>query len=73
MGSMVNFGASFAIPAGLVCEHFGTRVASLATLILSTLGFMLLYSTTLMIDFYKTKAWLQYIYFFLSGILYFVS
>ena len=67
MGSIVNFGASFAVPAGILCENYGARVTSLVSLIIATLGYLLLYSTTLMIDFYKTRAWLQYIYFFLGG------
>ncbi|KAK3104761.1 hypothetical protein FSP39_009517 [Pinctada imbricata] len=67
MSSMGNFGISFGIPAGFLCERFGARITSLAALVISCLGYMLLYSTTLMIEVYKSKAWLQYLYFFLAG------
>jgi hypothetical protein len=66
-GSMSNFGISLGFPAGMLCERFGPRWTSLVGLIVSTSGYMLLWSTTLMRHFYSTKAALQAVYFFVAG------
>lgn len=65
--SMGNFGVSFGFPAGFLCERFGARVTSVVATIVSTLGFILLWSTTESKEFYHGHAWIQYIYFFLAG------
>lgn len=65
--SMGNFGISMGFPAGILSERFGARVTSVVATIVSTLGFLLLWSTTLSKDFYHDHAWLQYIYFFVAG------
>ncbi|VDI02489.1 Hypothetical predicted protein [Mytilus galloprovincialis] len=66
-GSTSNFGISLGFPAGMMCERFGGRWASLAGLLISSLGYMLLWSTTLMSHFYSTKSALQAVYFFVAG------
>ena len=66
-GSMSNFGISLGFPAGMLSERFGPRWTSLVGLIVSTSGYMLLWSTTLMRNFYSTKAALQAVYFFVAG------
>ncbi|KAL4221281.1 hypothetical protein ACF0H5_019544 [Mactra antiquata] len=65
--SMGNFGISLGFPAGILSEKFGSRVTSFVALIISTLGFVLLWSTTISKEFYHGHAWLQYIYFFVAG------
>nr|XP_011422711.2 probable transporter MCH1 [Crassostrea gigas] len=67
LGSMSNFGISLGFPAGMMCERFGPRWTSLAALLIASLGYSLLYSTTLTQPFYHKNVWLQYIYFFISG------
>ncbi|XP_033764317.1 probable transporter MCH1 [Pecten maximus] len=67
IASMSNFGISFGIPAGFMCERLGARWTSLSALLISCLGFMLLWSTTEMKDYYAHTAPLQYLYFFLAG------
>ena len=66
-GSMSNFGISLGFPAGIVCEKFGPRIASLCGLIIASAGFTLLWSATLTEEFYSNKAGLQDIYYFISG------
>ncbi|CAC5410559.1 unnamed protein product [Mytilus coruscus] len=66
-GSMSNFGISLGFPAGIVCEKFGPRIASLCGLIIASAGFTLLWSATLTEEFYANKAGLQDIYYFISG------
>ncbi|XP_045162684.2 uncharacterized protein LOC123527366 [Mercenaria mercenaria] len=65
--SMGNFGIAMGFPAGFLSEKFGARITSLVATIVSVLGFLLLWSTTLSKDFYHEHAWLQYIYFFVAG------
>ncbi|XP_062569216.1 uncharacterized protein LOC134231293 [Saccostrea cucullata] len=67
LGSMSNFGISLGFPAGMMCERLGPRWTSLAALLIASLGYFLLYSTTLTEPFYHKNVWLQYIYYFLSG------
>ncbi|XP_061188393.1 uncharacterized protein LOC133196536 [Saccostrea echinata] len=67
LGSMSNFGISLGFPAGMMCEKLGPRWTSLAALLIATLGYSLLYSTTFTEPFYHKNVWLQYIYYFLSG------
>ena len=64
---MSNFGISLGFPAGMVCEKFGPRIASLCGLLIASAGFGLLWSTTLMKDFYSDKPALQDLYYFLAG------
>lgn len=64
---MGNFGISLGFPAGFLSERFGARVTAVVAAVVSTLGFLLLWSTTLSKDFYHDHAWLQYIYFFVAG------
>jgi hypothetical protein len=51
----------------MMSERFGARWTSFTALLVSFLGFMLLWSTTLMKDYYHSKSYLQDIYFFISG------
>jgi hypothetical protein len=46
----------------------GPRWSTLGGAIFSSLGYALLYTTTLQQQFYHTKAWLQCIYFFIAGL-----
>jgi len=64
---MSNFGSSFGIPAGIMCERLGARWTSLAATLISSGGFLLLWSTTFMPGFYKDKPALMDVYFFLAG------
>ncbi|KAL3861911.1 hypothetical protein ACJMK2_007924 [Sinanodonta woodiana] len=65
--SLGNFGISVGFPAGFLFERFGPRWTSFVGLLVSTLGFMLLWSTTLMKEFYHDRSYLQYIYWFVGG------
>lgn len=70
LASLGNFGVSIGLPAGIMCERLGSRWTSMVALILSSLGFMLLYSTTFSTNtkqWYADKSWLQDIYFFVAG------
>jgi len=71
--SMGNFGISLGFPAGFLCERFGARVTSIVATVVSTVGFILLWSTTESKEFYHGHAWLQYIYFFVAGEVLFVQ
>ncbi|OWF44832.1 probable transporter MCH1 [Mizuhopecten yessoensis] len=67
IASMSNFGISFGMPAGFMCERLGPRWTSFTALLLSCVGFLLLWSTTEMEDYYAHTTPLQYLYFFLAG------
>ena len=67
IASLGNFGISVGFPGGYIKERFGARVAAFCGLILSVTGFLLLWSTTLMKDFYREHVILQYIYYFIAG------
>jgi hypothetical protein len=67
MGSLSNFGITFAFPAGMLCERYGPRLSSLVAMLIAGLGFLMLWSTTMSIDFYSERPGLQYLYFFLTG------
>lgn len=64
---MGNLGICIGFPAGMFAERFGPRWTSLAALLITTVAFMLLYSTTFMKRFYHDTIWLQYIYFLVGG------
>ena len=66
-GSMSNFGISLGFPAGMVCERFGPRVAALCGLLIASLGYAMLWSTTMSQHFYASKSALQDIYYFIAG------
>jgi len=65
---MGNFGISFGFPAGILAEKFGTRVTSVLATLITTTGFVLLWSTRISVAFYADHGWLQYFYFFLAGL-----
>ncbi|XP_061188394.1 uncharacterized protein LOC133196538 [Saccostrea echinata] len=67
LSSMPNIGISFAFPAGIIIERYGPRLSTLLGAVFSSLGYALLYSTTLQQTFYRSKAWLQCVYFFIAG------
>ena len=67
IASLGNFGISVGFPGGFIKERFGARVAAACGLILSVTGFLLLWSTCLMKDFYQDHVFLQYIYYFIAG------
>ncbi|XP_041378072.1 probable transporter MCH1 [Gigantopelta aegis] len=67
LAPMSNFGIALAFPAGFMVERVGARWTSLTALILTSLGSFLLYSTTYQKAFYSGRAWLQCIYFFVTG------
>ncbi|XP_046547135.1 probable transporter MCH1 [Haliotis rubra] len=68
LASMGNIGTSLGFPAGIMFEKLGARRTAFASLMISSLGGFLLYSTTLQKTFYAGKAYLQYIYFLLFGL-----
>ncbi|CAC5417972.1 unnamed protein product [Mytilus coruscus] len=67
MGSLSNFGVTFAFPAGILCERFGPRWTSFVAIVFSGTGAILLWSTTISKDFYEERPVLQYLYYFLTG------
>ncbi|XP_063396248.1 uncharacterized protein LOC134680896 [Mytilus trossulus] len=67
MGSLSNFGVTFAFPAGILCERFGPRWTSFVAIVFSGTGAIMLWSTTLSIEFYEERPALQYLYYFLTG------
>ncbi|CAC5357921.1 unnamed protein product [Mytilus coruscus] len=67
MGSLSNFGVTFAFPAGILCERFGPRWTSFVAIAFSGTGAILLWSTTLPREFYEERPALQYLYYFLTG------
>ena len=67
IASLGNFGISIGFPGGFLCERFGARVTALVGLVVSVAGFLLLWSTTLMKEYYQEHAFLQYVYFFIAG------
>ena len=67
IASLGNFGIDTAFIAGVLCEKVGARVTVLCGLLLSVAGSLLLWSTTLMTEFYQSHVFLQYIYFFMGG------
>ncbi|KAJ8320811.1 hypothetical protein KUTeg_002398 [Tegillarca granosa] len=68
VSAMSNLGVAFGFPAGFIFERFGARSATLAGMIVSVTGLLLSWSATALKVFYHTRCWLQYIYFFLSGL-----
>ncbi|KAK3583809.1 hypothetical protein CHS0354_022855 [Potamilus streckersoni] len=68
ISSLSNFGICFGFPAGYMHERLGPRWTSFTALLISTVGMILIWSTTLMKDFYHDHAYLQYIYFFIVGL-----
>ncbi|ESO90478.1 hypothetical protein LOTGIDRAFT_164055 [Lottia gigantea] len=67
MAALGNFGISIGFPAGFMYEKVGARWTSFTALILTCLGFMMLYTTYNDVEFYKDHAYLQDIYFFLAA------
>ncbi|XP_050413644.2 uncharacterized protein LOC126828108 [Patella vulgata] len=67
MAAMGNFGISIGFPAGFMCEKLGARWTSFTAMLLTTLGFVMLYTTYSNVDFYHDHPYLQDIYFFLAG------
>ena len=71
-GSMSNFGISLGFPAGLICERFGSRIASLCGMVIATSGFVLLWTTAFSIEFYTARPALQDLYYFVAGTCYLI-
>ncbi|CAH1783700.1 unnamed protein product [Owenia fusiformis] len=67
MAALCHFGFHTAFPAGIVQDMFGPRVTSAMGLILTSTGYLLLWSTTKSIEFYTYKAGLLKLYFFIIG------
>ena len=67
IASLGNFGISIGFPGGLLCERFGARVTALCGFFISVAGFLLLWSTTLMKEYYEEHVILQYVYYFIAG------
>ena len=67
MASLQNLGMGFVFVPGMFYERFGPRLTSTASLVISVISYMLLWSTTKHIQFYTNNAWLMAIYFFISG------
>ncbi|XP_055958198.1 uncharacterized protein LOC126828107 [Patella vulgata] len=67
MSALSNFGICLGFPAGFMYERTGARWTSFTSLILTTLGFIMLYTTYDEVEFYHDNPYLQDIYFFITG------
>ncbi|CAH1773488.1 unnamed protein product [Owenia fusiformis] len=71
IAAMGNLGMCIGFPAGMCTERFGSRITSLVAMLMSALGYLLLWSTALnenSIAFYHTKSYLIDIYNFIGGL-----
>ncbi|XP_064648839.1 uncharacterized protein LOC135501045 [Lineus longissimus] len=66
MSGTANFGAVSIFLPGISVEKLGVRPTAVFTILLSLSGYLLLWSATKMVAFYKFHSWLQDIYFFLA-------
>ncbi|CAH1780806.1 unnamed protein product [Owenia fusiformis] len=68
MAALQHFGFHFAFPAGIVQDMFGPTITSGIGLILTSIGYVLLWSSTKSIEFYTSKPGLLKLYFFMIGL-----
>lgn len=65
--SLLNLGLGVGFLPGMIYDRFGPTVTSLVGLFVSVGSYMLLWSTTRFIDFYKTAGGLVSVYFMFCG------
>lgn len=65
--SLLNLGLGVGFLPGMIYDKFGPTVTSLVGLVVSVGSYMLLWSTTRFIDFYKTTGGLMAVYFMICG------
>ncbi|KAL3836732.1 hypothetical protein ACJMK2_022151 [Sinanodonta woodiana] len=68
MSSMLNIGLGVGFLPGIVYDKFGPHWTSGAGLVVSVSAYVLLWSTTKFVPFYRSNSWLMAIYFFLCGL-----
>ena len=64
---MMNIGLGLGFIPGMFFDRFGPRLTSVVGLAVCTWSYLLVWSTTYSVDFYKDKSWLMSIYFLLTG------
>lgn len=65
--SLLNMGLGMGVLPGIIYDKFGPAVTSLVGLCASVGGYLLLWSTTLYIDFYQKSSALIGLYFMICG------
>jgi len=65
--SLLNLGLGIGFIPGILYDKFGPFWTSAAGLCVSVGSYMLLWSTTKYVAFYRSNSWLMSIYFLLSG------
>ncbi|CAH1785647.1 unnamed protein product [Owenia fusiformis] len=68
IASSGDLGLCFSFPAGIVFDHFGPRVSSIFSLVLSGLGFGLLSAATNFRIFFTSKSWLLCVFYFMASV-----
>ena len=63
----MNIGIGLSFLPGMFFDRFGPRKTSAVGLIVATGSYLLVWSTTFSVDFYKDKSWLMSIFFLLTG------
>ncbi|CAH1786511.1 unnamed protein product [Owenia fusiformis] len=67
MAILTNVGLSFCLPAGILHDKYGPRLTTFLSLILSFLAYILIWSTSKNVEFYRHNAWLLKLYYFFLG------
>ncbi|CAH1778628.1 unnamed protein product [Owenia fusiformis] len=67
VASSGDLAIAVAFPAGLMVDNFGPRVTCTVSLILTTLGFALMWIATQFKIFFATKSWLLCVFYFLAS------
>jgi hypothetical protein len=65
--SLLNLGLGIGFIPGILYDKFGPFWTSVAGLFVSVGSYMLLWSTTKYVPFYRSNSWLMSIYFLLCG------
>ncbi|CAH1778592.1 unnamed protein product, partial [Owenia fusiformis] len=67
IASSGDLGILLTFPAGLMVDNFGPRVTCTVSLILTTMGFALMWIATQFKIFFATKSWLLCVFYFLAS------
>ncbi|CAH1783670.1 unnamed protein product [Owenia fusiformis] len=67
IASSGDWGECFQFPAGIVIDKFGPKVTCSISLIVTTMGFLLMWMATAFRIFFSSKSWLVCAFYFLTG------
>ncbi|CAH1775711.1 unnamed protein product [Owenia fusiformis] len=67
IASSGDWGECLEFPAGIIFDHFGPRVTSTISLIVTTMGFLLMWMATVFRIFFSSKNWIVCVFYFLTG------